>query len=149
MFDRKWTTEEREQIVAAFDAGEMASAIAQRFGVSRNAVIGVIHRERRRRGPQPGDRRRKLRSGPPKRTVKATGTGRARPLAPVVRPLREAAAPPPQARFLTLAEVEAGQCRFPVTPHDAPPAAHRFCGAPAPDGRYCRHHGQIAFLSRD
>lgn len=152
-----WSADEKAAIVKAFfDDGESASKIAARYGVSRNAIIGVAHRNGAKNHPpkshapvKPGSK-----APPPRRggmdfastarleaaTTKAaliSGTKTTLQLRP--------AALVEGARFLPLAELGAHDCHFPVTPHHAAPDNHRFCGLPAEE-TYCPHHARLCRL---
>jgi hypothetical protein len=149
----EWTADEKKAVCVAFYTdGESAGVIAKRFGRSRNAVIGVIHRNRVRYGfgmkgnasvkgaPVAAGERRKIRHHPPRPTVPREDWRPAKvPLAkkppvPVMAP-----------RNVTLLALKHGECRFAVTPHAAPADAHLFCGLPA-DGTYCDHHKRICHV---
>lgn len=48
---RRWTSDQRETVAWLFDeAGQSAGQIAKLFGVSRNAICGLLHRMEMRRG---------------------------------------------------------------------------------------------------
>lgn len=156
-----WTAEQRIAIAKAFyEDGESAGIIADRFGTTRNAVIGLAHRhaaaEARRTGAAPVLKRaptarkanagggRGSRRGRPKAKPRMIGyAGRAPGAAPAAEPAAPAL---PVARHIPIVAAGAGECRFAVTPHGAPREAHRFCGAPTgdPTRSYCPHHHAIA-----
>lgn len=148
-FQSRWTAEQRTAIVQAFNGGASTPDLARRFGVSRAAITGLIHRERVKAGHKPGARGRHLRSGPPAKTARAAPSERrqVKALAPVRKPMRAAPPAPPDALRLPLADLRADQCRFAVTPHDAAPHQHLFCGAPADGGSYCGWHARLAHLA--
>jgi len=137
-----WTDDQRAAIVKAFcDDGRTAVQIAADYGVSRNAIIGVVNRDYRRRGIKPTKAA----------AMQATRRARPRPnpfTGAVARSdkhatLRAAPPAPPASRFVAMADLAPGECRFAVTPHDAAPADHRFCGGPAAGGPYCDHHARL------
>lgn len=51
----------------------------------------------------------------------------------------------PGSRAASLGDLKAGECLFPVTPHNA--RHHLFCGAPKGHGPYCPFHSSIAFFA--
>lgn len=64
----------------------------------------------------------------PAATPPAAREGR-RPALPPAAPAPIVPPPPtPEPGTWRIAELREGQCRFACTPHDARPAAHRFCG---------------------
>lgn len=128
-----------------------ASEIARHFvGASRNAVIGVVHRNgmaltRRRSAPKE--------SQPVPRPL-PSGQRSAHPVLPTepaaatpnIASPTEAAPPAMKASepVLFIATVDR-QCRWPLWGfHDKPKADAMFvCGSPTPDGRpYCTHHAE-------
>ena len=139
-----WTPEQIAQVGRlCTKEGLSAQEIADRFpGRTRNAVIGVIHRNgfyraRTERKPKPLTRAPGLRavapspSSPPRPVRKNPKAQKPRPAAP---PLRAVDTP-----TYDVLELGKDMCRFPVTA-DKP---HRFCGAPTDGGPYCAHHAQI------
>lgn len=46
MAKKQWTDAEREKVLAMWQKGETSTAIAERFGVTRNAALGMIARLR-------------------------------------------------------------------------------------------------------
>jgi hypothetical protein len=80
MFRRIHTPEKTKAIVAMWNKGASASVVGEEFGLSRNAVIGIVHRERVRQkkdanirvGTPPGVRTSESVGGP--------GRGRGRPV---------------------------------------------------------------------
>lgn len=90
------------------------------------AVVHQARRARERGGP--------LIMKPPKRAMRAEA---------------EAFDTARLAEAVSLADLDAGQCRFAVTPDEVAPAGHRFCGLDVadrfagpndPQRSYCRHH---------
>jgi len=124
--------------------GLSASQIAKQLGgVTRNAVIGKVHRL--------GIADRGAAS-PPGRKVRRTAARPARPVRParpsVARPSRPTPAPaafvePPEGPGLVfdLAGLGAHACKWPIG--DPKSAGFSFCGRHA-EGRYCSAHEQAA-----
>lgn len=143
-----WTDEQRAAIFKAFYTdGESASTIAARYGVARNAIIGVAHRMRARAGapkkrPPAARTAEKQRAQRMATIFKPRMVGMSTRLSPATADAFAAVAAAPVFGF-ALKSLGEHQCRFAVTPHDAPRAGHLFCGAPA-DGPYCPRHTLIA-----
>jgi GcrA cell cycle regulator len=161
-----WTDERVEVLKALWADGASASAIAKRLGVTRNAVIGKVHRlDLPARAPTP-ERFRKAKTGdmasaraPKKRAPAMEFHGisiakrtpnplgwRAKRIKPKVmpkpRPPRPAA---PVRRNIGLLELTAASCRWPVNdpPRGEP---YLFCGAAVEEPRvYCSDHYLIAY----
>jgi len=134
-----WTDDRVHTLTRLWRGGLSASQIARVLagGVTRNAVIGKVHR--------------------------LGLSGRAKPSAPTLRPRREArprpvirrappvprpppsppVAPPPEVGAASILSVRRGQCRWPI----GDPLADGFClcGAPAVRGAYCAGHAEIAY----
>lgn len=140
-----WTDERRELCLSLWVNGSTARQIAMRLGgVSRNAVLGLVHRA--------GLSNRAVASRPSRVVIKPPAIPRPlritarnqvfaepEPRAPtVVVEWRDE--PPGSATPLTLA---AYQCKWPIGDPQDPGFTH--CGERAPDGPYCRHHASIAY----
>jgi GcrA cell cycle regulator len=122
---RGWFADRIERLKTLWNAGKSASVIGNELGVSRNAVIGKIHRlqgYKHRPPPKPK---------PP-------------PPAPKWKPK---APPPPEpvvlnvpSLNLTIDELKAGVCRY---PHGTA-SPYFFCGQPTKEGSpYCALHCRI------
>lgn len=140
-----WNDDDRRAVCKAFYTdGESAGVIAARLSVSRNAVIGVVHRHAARLGfiarkqVRPAGNLGKA----PKRPQPSV-----RRMPPSVRPkpLPDAAAVIADPLNLTMLGVlNGGGCKFAVTRHDAPRDAHLFCGQPRAGGfPYCAGHVRL------
>ena len=117
---RKWTSEDRLRVVFLFNNGHSASQVAKEYGVSRNSVLGVVHRARQtsdtpirsRRLTRRARKSAKVRISPPKQHKPR----------PIVHAADENPVP-----FLERAD---NQCAYPLWPDDAP--RHDVC-----DGMVC------------
>jgi len=143
-----WTDERTAILVDLWKAGLSCGRIAAELGdgATRNSVIGKVHRLKlpRRltsdRFPtrKPGERGpdRKLRMTKPRRIA----LGQPADLPPIKisqqKPQGEAWEPITGFEPVSLLDLEAGQCKWPVG-KDSP---HHFCGAPATHRHYCEHH---------
>ncbi len=147
-----WTDERIERLKTLWGEGLTASQIAAELGgISRNAVIGKVHRlglSGRKGIRQPAEaaaperKRRTRRAKPaPAPTVASHGNlAHALEASPLPEPELEAvedtADVVPMARHLTLVELDAFSCRWPIGDPLSPD--FRFCGAPTLPGQvYC------------
>jgi GcrA cell cycle regulator len=134
-------------------AGLTCSQIAAEIGVTRNAVIGKIHRlglgpgrpaaapgracPPRTRRPRLSSQRQML------RLIGADATGARDGAA-----LDAAAVPVDSAQYCSLLELAQGKCRWPVSDHAGASGAADFvfCGNEAVDGfSYCAGHARLAY----
>jgi GcrA cell cycle regulator len=153
-----WTDERVERLRRLWTDGLSASQIAKELGgVTRNAVIGKVHRL--------GLSGRAAPSRPPERQVKRTrpraaiapqriaiATPARKPLAaeaPVEIPMVATDAPMtpaklPSGEFATVLNLSEHICKWPIG--DPSDAEFRFCGRKAKSGApYCEGHCQVAF----
>lgn len=130
---RGWSEEAVLQLRALWGLpGLSAAAIAERLGVSRNAVLGKAHRLGLSKPHRPGAPAKQRRAEP-------------RPL--VRPPLRRAAAPVVAAGDLgpqvaRLEDLPAHACHWPIGDPSEP--GFGFCGRPAPERVYCDPHWRRA-----
>ena len=132
-----WTDERIEQVRTLWqDDKRTATQIAAVLGdVTRNAVIGIIHR---RRGEWTGDRANAVKHKAPKIRGKVS--------IPKAKPKPVVPEPPvtlEDGSNITVMTLTANTCRWPIgTPGE--PGFH-FCAAYADRGKsYCEAHGAIA-----
>ncbi|MBX3570042.1 MAG: GcrA cell cycle regulator [Rhizobiaceae bacterium] len=160
-----WTEERVEALKKLWAEGLSASQIAAQLGgVSRNAVIGKVHRLK-----LSGRGRAQAAPARPKSPAKAQPPVKAPPKAPVPparvvdgdeiavierEPAPVALAPAatalgdaatrPESRMLDLIDLNERTCKWPIGDPLAP--GFHFCGAEASEtGPYCRYHARIAF----
>lgn len=136
-----WSAEAVEALKALWADPDLSAAdVARRLGVTRNAVLGKIHRlglskprasrsSARWTPAHPSARPPRRRAKPPPtRAPVAPQSGMPEPVAPLVPHLEDL---PPRA------------CRWPIgDPRDP---AFGFCGRPAAGGPYCVAHAAVAY----
>jgi GcrA cell cycle regulator len=135
-----WTDDRVETLAKLWKDGLSASQIARSLGgVTRNAVIGKVHRLGlcgRATPHVPGagrpDQRRERRGRiPPKKA-------RRPPQPPAPSPL-----PLPETGLASIVSVGLGQCRWPIgEPQDE---TFCLCGRPRTRGAYCASHAVVAY----
>ena len=147
-----WTDERVEQLKKLWSEGLSASQIAKQLGgVTRNAVIGKVHRL--------GLSGRATPSRPARRTVKParprTTTATTAPAARAPRPSPSApsAAPTPapvepavlpSGEFATVLTLRDSMCKWPIG--DPASSSFRFCGRKTgADHTYCEAHADMAY----
>ena len=136
-----WSDAAIERLKALWAEGFSASECGKRMGVSRNSVIGKIHRlglsGLHRRPRAPGPRRRRsdygTRRGPRTAPARLLETGEQQ----LSRP--EPPSPPGRQYWRTLLDLKVGECRWPEGDSD-----YTFCGAPQAAGSYCGKHHALA-----
>ncbi|WP_068877293.1 MULTISPECIES: GcrA family cell cycle regulator [unclassified Phenylobacterium] len=139
-----WTDDRVETLSKLWKDGASASQIARDLGagITRNAVIGKIHRlglsgrtGARLPGAGRADQRRERRARLPSRPPSC----KALPSLVAASP----GLPLPQSGLATVVTVRFGQCRWPI----GEPLADDFClcGRPAVRGAYCAPHGSVAY----
>ena len=148
-----WNPERVEQLRNYVGAGLTCSQIAAEIGVTRNAVIGKIHRlglgpgrpaaaparacPPRVRRPRPSTQRQLLRLISAEAPHVANGTA-------------IEAVPVDSAKRCSLLELAQGKCRWPVSDpvSDSGAADFTFCGNEAIAGfSYCAGHARMAYRS--
>lgn len=135
-----WTNDRIERLAALWRDGQTAAVIARTLGegVSRNAVLGKLHRlglwtarsQAIRRGPRPGSNRRS--------TAGAAGPTSARPVVPQGAPLSS-----PGVGTRTILTVRLGECRWPIGEPRRPD--FRLCGCAVSRGAFCAPHADRAY----
>lgn len=168
--NKVWTEERRDVVATLLREGLSASEIGSRLSVSRNAVIGVIHRDSRLSeiglaGSVGGARTPKAASSPYKSGRVKTAARRSPARTVSIQPAVTAApAVEPEPAFVCeelpdfdndaavealnvpLAELSRCQCRFAVN-NAAKGEQHLFCGHPVKIGSsFCEHHHRRVFV---
>ena len=139
-----WTAERIEQLRHCVGSGLTCSQIAAEIGVTRNAVIGKIHRLGLSPARPAGA---PARSGPPRaRSPRFSPSSRLFRLIDAHTPCVTAAEPAPidSAQRCSLLEIAQDKCHWPIgDPHAADFA---FCGNAAVTGfSYCAGHARMAY----
>ena len=157
-----WTDEVVEQLKQHWIDGKSASQIASLLGngVTRNAVIGKVHRlglagraktpsasvARPRRVAPPHTHRiagPRLSSHAPRITRGATALALAPELlSELDQPEFESVVVPMSLR-VTIVELKELMCRWPLG--DPATSEFRYCGSPSASGPYCAYHGGLAY----
>jgi GcrA cell cycle regulator len=143
-----WTPERVEQLRNCVVTGLSCSQIAAEIGVTRNAVIGKIHRLGLSPVRPPGA---SARSCPPRaRRPRAAGQRALLRLLFADGAAIAATAPEPAAvesqKPCSLIELEQGKCRWPIAEAAGDCADFVFCGNAAATGfSYCAGHARIAY----
>jgi GcrA cell cycle regulator len=133
-----WTEQDEAILTRLWNAGQSGSQIAKVLRISRNAVIGKVHRlelpHRTAAKPinvahirKPVHRKPKLRA--------------------VVKPVAVVVAKPAVSQIalnVGLLDLTRTMCRWP-TSGDKP---HLFCGVECGEATYCAHHAAMAFTPR-
>jgi GcrA cell cycle regulator len=151
-----WTDERVELLRKLWNEGLSASQVAAELGggITRNAVIGKIHRlglaERAKAPSAPRPRAAK----PPRAQNPARGHGHlVGNVALAFAPRAHVAPAPrldedvviPMSERVTLLELRESMCRWPMGDPTTP--EFRFCGAKSPTGSgpYCAYHAHVAY----
>jgi len=146
-----WTPERVEQLRTCIATGLTCSEIAAEIGVTRNAVIGKIHRLGLAPGrhvsesaPEHAPRARHSRPSSQRRLLRLIFADRALPDKATDAELTNVAAAVESTRPCSLLELAACKCRWPVS--NASASAVVFCGNEAVGGlAYCAGHARMAY----
>lgn len=152
-----WTDERVELLRKLWASGKSASQIAAQIGgVTRNAVIGKVHRlglsgRGKVKAATPARARKTVkaeapvapaRNAQPKAPVQANVVELSEITAVSASALTEVAIPPSER--VALVDLRDSMCRWPLG--DPTTADFGFCGGPSVPGLpYCAHHCQIAY----
>jgi GcrA cell cycle regulator len=157
-----WSTERVEQLRSFVTAGLTCSQIAAEIGVTRNAVIGKVHRlglstSGGRPGRRPSNFASRVRTGPSDRLsepreprsrlarlLRAATAGQT--VVPFPSPSAGAIDPPTVENVMrcSLLELAGGGCRWPLS--DPGKDDFGFCGHAAISGlSYCAGHARLAY----
>ena len=133
-----WSEDRVTTLKALWLDGRSASQIAKQLGgVTRNAVIGKIHRLGLSGRAVPSAPARPARSPAPRRPPRTTAPRLIPPVRPTPGPERIEPAPEGPGLVSSVAALGAHLCKWPIG--DPKAAAFSFCGRPA-NGPYCPTH---------
>ena len=154
-----WTDERVELLRQLWLDGKSASQISTQLGhgVTRNAVIGKVHRlglAGRAKAPSSAAAPRAASAPrmPPRpasssaRTAVRGATALALAAEPTLetRPVfQEEDVVVPMSLRVTIIELKEAMCRWPLGDPASP--EFRYCGSPSTSGPYCVHHGKLAY----
>ncbi len=157
-----WTDEIVEQLKQHWIDGKSASQIAGLLGngVTRNAVIGKVHRlglagraktpsssasRPRRVAPQPAHRvAPHLGASAPRMVRGATALAIApEALAEIESQEEFESVVVPMSLKVTIIELKESMCRWPLG--DPASSEFRYCGSPSTSGPYCAYHARLAY----
>lgn len=147
-----WTDDRVDTLRKLWTEGLSASQIAAELGgVTRNAVIGKVHRlglSGRAKGTNNsgGGRAKKAAAQGTftKASRKAAGAGPKKATATTVRPAPVVDVPEPKPMMLTLLQVTEHTCKYPIG--DPQEESFGFCGAKSRDGSpYCEYHCKLTY----
>jgi GcrA cell cycle regulator len=154
-----WTDERIEQLKHHWMEGKSASQIAGLLGhgLSRNAVIGKVHRlglagRAKSPGlassrPRPSASHRaaapRLAAAQPRITRGATALAIAPEALIEAEPEAFESVVVPMSLRVTIVELKEAMCRWPLG--DPASSEFRYCGSPAASGPYCAYHGSLAY----
>ena len=158
-----WTDEKVERLKQHWMEGRSASQIASLLGdgLTRNAVIGKVHRlglagrakspnvgvaRPRRPAPPPAAQRaaaRRLAAPAPRLTRGATALAVAPEALSEAEPEAFESVVVPMSLRVTIIELKEAMCRWPLG--DPASSEFRYCGSPVASGPYCAYHGGLAY----
>jgi GcrA cell cycle regulator len=158
-----WTDDRIEALKHHWMEGKSASQIASLLGdgLSRNAVIGKVHRlGLAGRAKSPGLASSRPRPSAPSPAAHRAAAPRLAPVAPrMTRGATALAIAPevltdaepeafesvvvPMSLRVTIVELKEAMCRWPLG--DPASSEFRYCGSAAASGPYCAYHGSLAY----
>ena len=142
-----WTDERVELLKKLWQDGLSASQIAKQLGgVTRNAVIGKVHRLGLSGRAAPSQPARPVFKAP--RPARPVATAPAAPRRVVTEEVRTAPMPVPVHRIeepgsATVLTLGAHMCKWPIG--DPSSDGFTFCGRRSSEGPYCGEHARVAY----
>jgi len=144
-----WTDDRVEILTKLWAEGLSASQIAKQLGgVTRNAVIGKVHRLGLSGRATPSRPRKATNKSATPRTRKASTLSAPRAPRPIVAatppPPPLEAKPLPTGEYATILTIRDHMCKWPIG--DPSSSEFRFCGRKVKDGEpYCEAHCSVAY----
>jgi GcrA cell cycle regulator len=150
-----WTPAQVEELISLWRQGRTSYELATHFGVTRNSIMGKLHREklRREKTGDPIERRALANNG----TIVKRRYTRREPMltlpssaGSVMRIVEPAPAPPDQGQLASIVDVTG--CRWPVKDDPGYVGGVAFCNHEQRDGSpYCPYHARenVAPYSRE
>lgn len=150
-----WTPKRVSTLIALWNEGLSTAAIGRRLGVTKNAVVGKVHRLGlpKRQSPIRGDRTNSNRPGPKPRpraeaqprTPRPVVKKAERPMAPKRPPIVEVEEPKLVGDPISMDELKPSMCSWPIG--EPGTEEFRFCGHDKIEGKpYCLYHCQKAYV---
>ena len=152
----EWTPERTNALMALWDEGHSTAEIGRRLGVTKNSVVGKVHRLGlpKRGSPIHKERTHTPRTASPSPRPAAAPTVAAvaapRPVHQLPPPVPQISRPRPPAEVIKLGALTSEMCSWPIG--DPGTEGFQFCGHTAVPGKpYCAEHCAIAYVkvSRD
>lgn len=142
-----WTDERVALLTKLWTEGLSASQVAQQLGgVTRNAVIGKVHRlglSGRAKPAKPAKRKTRVAAKPRAKTPVTKRVVKAPPV-PKPTPIPVEAKPLPNGEYASIMTITDHMCKWPIG--DPGSSDFRFCGrATDKDQTYCKAHSQLAY----
>lgn len=150
-----WTDERKAVVRRLWVEGHSATEIGCALGVSRCAIIGIVHRNRAAwgigyvlHGAARANMRRARKARRPETRVRkpANQSGQSAPpkSKPKPPPVQHTLGPMPTEGTVSLLDIRAGQCRFPMWGDPFDLATSLYCGRPVDSqSSWCPHHRRI------
>lgn len=131
-----WTPEKIKSLKKLWQKGKSTVEIGKALGISKNAVVGKVHRLELAARPSP------IKSGTAKTAAKTASKSTAK----TSTKNASKTVSKPKSNKTTLMDLKLTSCRWPIG--DPKDADFHFCGKPAQTGKpYCPEHCKIAYIS--
>lgn len=145
-YKMEWTFEQVEELITLWRQGRTSYELAAHFGITRNSIMGKLHREKLRRAEQgePIERRRVANEG----TITKRRYTRREPMltlassaGSVMRIVEPAPTPPDEGQLASIVDVVG--CRWPVKDDPEMIGGVAFCNHAQRDkSPYCEYHAR-------